>query len=32
MLVQRRRDDQAALRLMRELLKKLKLRAEIAGH
>ena len=32
MLVQRRRDTRAALRLMRKLLKKAGLRAQIAGH
>jgi transposase-like protein len=32
MLVQRRRDSRAALRLMRKLLKKARLRAQVAGH
>jgi len=32
MLVQRRRDDRAALRLMRKLLKKQGFRTQIAGH
>jgi len=32
MLVQRRRDSRAALRLMRKLLKETRLRAQISGH
>jgi transposase-like protein len=32
MLVQRRRDTRAALRLMRKLLKKARISAEVAGH